>query len=135
MEHNLLCGDYTWNGKYLAVAGCDRNIYLYDQQTRELYRKMHSRGIKVSGHQNRIFVIKAHPSDENVLLTGSWDGSVKIYDIRVNGPVASLGGPLICGDSLDIYDDMIVTGSNRNKEEMITFSYSQRKRVHTWEFN
>lgn len=68
-------------------------------------------------------------------MTGSWDGSVKIYDTRVNGPVASLGGPIICGDSLDIYDDMIVTGSNRNKEEMIAFSFSQRKRVHTWEFN
>ena len=70
-----------------------------------------------------------------MLLTGSWDGAVKFYDIRIKAPVASLGGALLCGDSLDIYDDMIVTGSNRNREEMVAFSYSQRKKVHTWEFN
>lgn len=133
-DHNLLACDYTRDGKKLAVAGCDRNIYVYDQQTRELAATMHSRGIQISGHQNRVFVIKPHPNDANVLITGSWDGSIKIYDIRDKAPVGSIAGPLICGDSLDMYDDMIVTGSNRNREEIQTFSFSQRKRVHTFDF-
>lgn len=85
---------------------------------------MRGRDLKVPGHQNRIFSVKTHPDDCNVLATAGWDRSLKIYDIRAKGPVASIGGPTCSGDSLDIYDDMIVTGSYRNKEVMQIFSLS-----------
>ena len=68
---------------------------------------MRDRNRKVTGHINRIFCIKAHPDDPNILVSGGWDGMIKIYDIRDKGPVGSMGGTMVSGDSIDIYDDMI----------------------------
>lgn len=96
---------------------------------------MHSKGFKVPGHQNRIFGLRCHPENFNIVVSGGWDGSLKIYDLRDSSPVASIGGPQCSGDSIDLYDDMIVTGSTRNKEVMQMFSLSQMKLIHTWDFN
>lgn len=79
---------------------------------------LHGRGIKVSGHINRVYAIKGHPEDKNILVSSGWDGMLKIYDIRDKNPVASMGGSLVSGDSLDIFEDMIVAGSYRNKDVM-----------------
>lgn len=49
--------------------------------------------------------------------------------------MASIGGPVVSGDSLDIYDDMIVAGSNRNRDVMQIFSLSYRRIVHTFDFS
>ena len=49
---------------------------------------------------------------------------MKVYDLRAKTLVCSMGGPSIAGDSIDIYDDMIVTGSNRNNDVMQLFSLS-----------
>lgn len=46
-----------------------------------------------------------------------------------------MGGSLVSGDSLDIYDDMIVAGSYRNKDVMQVYSLSQRKRIHNFDYN
>ena len=79
---------------------------------------MHDRGFKIPGHGNRVFSVRCHPENFNIVVSGGWDGSVKIYDIRDKAPVGSIGGPQCSGDSLDIFDDMIVAGSARNKEVM-----------------
>ena len=134
-ENNLTALDYTRDGKKFCVGGRDRNVYVYDDHTRELITTMHSRGTKIWGHRNRIFCIKCHPDDENLVVSAGWDGAVKIYDIRDKAPVGSMRGPEISGDSLDIFEDLIVSGSYRNQEAMQIFSISQRKRVHTWEWN
>ena len=39
-----------------------------------------------------------------------------MYDLREGRTVASMYGPMISGDALDVHDDLIVAGSNRNKE-------------------
>jgi hypothetical protein len=50
------------------------------------------------------------------VLSGGWDRTIQIYDLREGRTVASIFGPQISGEALDAYDDMIVAGSNRNKE-------------------
>ena len=86
---------------------------------------MHTTSLKNVGHQNRIFGLKCNPNDENMVATAGWDRSLKIYDIRANKVVASIGGPLLVGDSLDILNDYIITGSNRNRDVMQIYSISQ----------
>ena len=132
--NNLNCADFTKDGRKLVVAGSDRFIYVYDEVNKRMEFKMQNRDLKTPGHQNRIFSVRCDPQDENVLMTAGWDRSVKIYDIRAKGPVASIGGPQISGDSLDVYDDMIVTGSTRNKEIMQVYSKSHQKLVHTFQY-
>lgn len=104
------------------TAGENRNVYVYDEKTYQLKAKMRDRHYKIPGHQNRIFSLKCHPDDANILVTAGWDRSIKIYDIRDKGPVASIGGSLCTGDGLDIFDDMVVCGSYRNKEVMQVYS-------------
>lgn len=41
---------------------------------------------------------------------------------------------MISGDALDVYDDLIVTGSNRNKEVVQIFSLSHRELIHSIEW-
>ena len=43
-ENNLTALDYTRDGKKFAVGGRDRNVYVYDDMTKELVTTMHSRG-------------------------------------------------------------------------------------------
>lgn len=96
---------------------------------------MHDRGFKVPGHKNRILAIRRHPENFNVIVSGGWDGSIKIYDLRDSAPIGTIGGPECSGDSIDLYDDMIVSGSSRNKDVMQMFSLSQMKKIYTWDYN
>jgi COMPASS component SWD3 len=34
------------------------------------------------GHSNRIFSVKFDKEEENLLISGGWDRSVKVWDIR-----------------------------------------------------
>ena len=87
---------------------------------------MYNNGFKMAGHNSLISCLKSHPTDPNILLTGGWDNTMKYYDIRARKPVCSLIlSGAISGDSIDIYDDMIVTGSHKgSKDCMQMFSLS-----------
>lgn len=53
-----------------------------------------------------------------MLLSGSWDNNVKIWDIRMGAAVRSIYGPYICGDALDIHDGYVLTGSWRADKQL-----------------
>lgn len=113
------------DGKKVVVGGKDRKLYVYDATSREFITTMHSNGFKVDGHINRIYCIRSHPEDNNVIASAGWDGMMKLYDIRKKKPFASLGQAQVSGDSIDMFDDMIVVGSYNHKNVMKTYSLSQ----------
>ena len=55
--------------------------------------------------------MKYNPDDPNMIVTGGWDYRIVIWDIREKMPVKSIYSPYICGDSIDICDDIILTAS------------------------
>jgi WD40 repeat protein len=113
-DNPLSCCDFTADGRHFLAAGYDRNVYLYDENTRQLKSKMGENSFKIPGHQNRIFCVKAVPDDYNLVVSGSWDRSLRIYDLRISKPVAMIGGPLISGsDAIDISGDQILVASYR----------------------
>lgn len=57
-----------------------------------------------------------------------------MYDLRTGTIVGGIFGPLISGDSLDVHEDMILTGSNRNKDVVQIFSLSKRTLIHNVEW-
>ena len=80
---------------------------------------MGANSIKIPGHQNRVFCVKASPDDFNVVVSGSWDRSLRIYDLRTAKPVGLIGGPLVSGsDAIDMAGDQILVSSYRNKEQL-----------------
>ena len=47
------------------------------------------------------------------MLSGGWDYRVIFWDLRETEkkPVKSIYGPLICGDGIDISEDIVLTSS------------------------
>ena len=80
MNH-LFCLDFNSTGTLLAVGGRDCHVRIYDETTKSLALTMKERG-DLPGHSNRIFCVKFNPIDTNILLSGGWDNTVQVYDIR-----------------------------------------------------
>lgn len=87
-----------------------------------------SQGSTTAGHSNRIFSMKFHPTDENVIISGGWDNTIQIWDLRVKHSVRGIYGPHIAGDALDIQGDEILTGSWRPDSPLELWDYASGKR-------
>jgi COMPASS component SWD3 len=136
-RNELYCIDYEPEGDYFAVGGKNGRVYIIDDETKKITNDMHE-GLKyISGHANRIFSCKFDANDRNCLVTGGWDRALYVHDLRTNGPVASIYGPLISGDSIDMLNGLILAGSHRGKEPLQVFDLGMRKMIYNidWEIS
>jgi WD40 repeat protein len=79
-----------------------------------------------------VFSVKFHPSEAgNVLVSGGWDNTVQIWDVRVGYSVRSIYGPHICGDSLDVAGDEILTGSWRPEDQLELWDFLSGRKIKT----
>ncbi len=46
-------------------------------------------------------------------MSAGWDHLIFLWDLRTGSPEKHIFGPLICGDSLDYNDNLILAGSWR----------------------
>ena len=120
----------------LATAGRDTHIRLYDETTKSLFLNLKEKG-DLPGHSNRIFCVKFNPIIPQVLVSGGWDNTIQIYDTREKGPVASLYGPHVCGDSIDFRNDgvTLLTGSYRQDDALQTWDLRTLKCTRTYEWD
>jgi COMPASS component SWD3 len=126
-ENSLYCLDYNKTGTAFACAGKDTAIRVYDDNTKSKVSELKSNIAKdIPGHSNRIFAVK-FTDDPNILVSGGWDFTVMIWDLRVESPVGFVYGPHISGESIDTTGDLMVTGSYKAKNVIETWSISQRK--------
>ena len=109
----LLTADYKQDGYNFLTAGCDGIVRTYDEQTRQEICLLEGGGSGLPGHTNRVFCAKYVAEDPNLIASGGWDQSIKIWDHRIGQCVRSIDGPNICGDSIDIHDGFILTGQYR----------------------
>ncbi len=130
-DNRVFALDYSACGDFFATAGTDRAVRVYEEGTKSLLvsleRGLGSRGS--DGHAQRIYSVRFHPSNANVLLSGGWDGVVHVWDTRVGRSVRRWEGPHICGDSLDIAEDAVVTGSWRERKGLQVWDLGSGKLV------
>eukprot|EP00924_Labyrinthula_sp_SR-Ha-C_P013881 maker-scaffold_5-augustus-gene-16.14-mRNA-1 protein AED:0.13 eAED:0.18 QI:0/0/0/1/0/0.33/3/0/575 len=118
-SNQVFCIDYRFDGKLFASAGKDKIVRVYDEATKQLVNKMETGTERVTpGHSNRVFSLKFNPDDPNTLISGGWDNTVQIWDLRVSRAVRSIFGPHICGDSVDLFNGTILTGSWRPDNQL-----------------
>lgn len=125
------------DGKKFASAGLDKIIRVYDYETQDevqvLQRDLLLDSSK-AGHSNRIFSIRYHKDRQYMLVSGGWDESVQIWDTRLEKCVQSVFGPNICGDSIDLYENMLLTGSWRTKDQLQIWDIRNGKCINTIEW-
>lgn len=88
---------------YFAAGGKDGIMRVYDEEKQELIGEMKSHDKDLPGHTNRIYSVKWSKSDPNMFVSGGWDSTLQIYDLRLKAPVSKISGPYLCGDGLDVF--------------------------------
>ena len=91
-------------------AGDKPSIEIFDEENMRLVHRFEK--WRHPTHTNKVFVARFFPQSEDLLYTGSWDRSVKFWDVRSDEITAQLGLTQICGDAVHMSDDAkyVVTG-------------------------
>ena len=82
-----------------------------------------------------MFSAKFCPEDPRIIVSAGWDNTLQIYDMREDGPVASLYGPHVCGDSVDMHKWICMTGSYRTSEQVELWDIRNHKKLKFLEWN
>lgn len=126
-ENQVYALDYNNDGTKFVTAGKDFAIRYYDEATKTLLLTLlggTSRAVDVAaGHSNRVFSTKFVTHDDNIIISGGWDNTIQIWDVRVGMSVRSIYGPHICGDALDIIGNEILAGSWRPDNQLEIFDF------------
>lgn len=122
-DNQVYAMDYNDDGTKYVTGGKDKIVRVYDEATKSIISRLQGDGFRYSsnespGHSNRIFSVKCVPGDDNMVLSGGWDNTVQFWDLRSNQAVRSIYGPHICGDSLDIVGNEVLTGSWRADHQL-----------------
>lgn len=109
---------------------------MYDEGTKSIKTELSGGFWQFPGHSNRIFALKFHPEDSNIILSAGWDSVIYFWDIRDKHSFASIYGPAVCGDSIDIKGGQVLTGSWRNKDQLELWDFGSRKKIQgiDWEY-
>ncbi len=130
--NQLYAVDYRDDGAMFATAGKDYAVRVYDEATKSILSTLAGGRITSAsspGHSNRVFSVKFAGIDPNILLSGGWDNTVQIWDLRCQLSVRSIFGPHICGDSLDMNRTDILTGSWRPEDPLETWDFGTGKLI------
>lgn len=98
-DNHIYAMDFNPDGTLLAVTGKDHKVRVYDETTKSLAFEMKELA-DLPGHSNRVFCVKFNKADPNMIVSGGWDNTIQIYDTRYRGPVKTIYGPHICGDTM-----------------------------------
>eukprot|EP00929_Paragymnodinium_shiwhaense_P057888 TRINITY_DN28993_c0_g1_i1.p1 TRINITY_DN28993_c0_g1~~TRINITY_DN28993_c0_g1_i1.p1 ORF type:complete len:461 (+),score=110.58 TRINITY_DN28993_c0_g1_i1:113-1495(+) len=131
-DNELFCLAFSPDAQSFAVGGKKREVHIYDFETKQLSATLSDGdGLKTGGHSNRIFGMTYHTSDSNIVLSGSWDKLLQVWDLRKSRPARTILGPYICGDAVDVSKDgkTVLTGSCRIKDQVQTWDFGTGKMV------
>ena len=160
--NQVLSLDFKPNGGQFVTTGSDFSLRIYDDErvggagsgiggTKDSSAKNgtepsgvsptltlnEGEGIGLTAHTARVQTVKW--VDENTILSGGWDGTIQVWDVRQPKPVRSMfGATIYCTDGLDVHPtnpSTIVTASGRDTEvarsgcALQVWDWAQGKRV------
>jgi WD40 repeat protein len=82
----VLDAAYSLNDTEIATGEGNGVVEFRDAQTAALVRK------SLSGHSESVSAVDFHPTDATRFLTGSWDGTAKIWNLQLGQALLTLTG-------------------------------------------
>lgn len=122
-ENPLNTIDINYDASKFATGGTDTEVKLYDVGKKSPPTILEGTPTAPK-HSNRIYALKFLKNDPNILLSAGWDNVIIIYiliklilihDLRMGHTAGFIFGPKVYSESLDIKDNIILTGSFREK--------------------
>jgi WD40 repeat protein len=115
----LLSLDYNSTGSLFAIGGDDKIIRVYDENMKIISHKYTEGTSYKIGHRGGINSVCFHKNDStgnysNIFASGGSDKRVIIYDTLSNKGIYTITGPVLCGDSIDMKDHILLTGNYGN---------------------
>ena len=116
--------DWSPDAASYAVGGSEKSIIGFDTKTQQKTFELKSeysfilkyikefRNRKF-GHGNNIFSIKYAPEGNGrILVSGDWDKTIMVWDVRTKLPTVTLSGPKPCSDNaIDIAGNYVLTAN------------------------
>ncbi|CAM9570081.1 unnamed protein product [Sphacelaria rigidula] len=125
----VLCCAYAANGDNFAVGASDGIVRIYtDDGNKALMAELKPGLGRGSGHSSRVFSVKFHPQNSNILVSGGWDNCVHVWDVARRETTQTLFGPHVCGDAVGVVNRTILTGSWRDEAQLETWNMDTGKR-------
>lgn len=72
------------------------------------------------------------PTTCQLLVSGGWDRTLQVWDLRLARSVRSFFGPYICGDALDMRGGVLVTGSWRHANPLQLWDFGSGRLLTNW---
>eukprot|EP00128_Syssomonas_multiformis_P010931 Colp12_sorted_trinity150504_noHs@35996 len=134
-ENEIHAIDYLCDGSKFLTGGKDMYIRCYDYETGRVLGTYHPGEHTELGHNSRIFSIRSHNESPNIFVSGGWDRSLKVWDVRAKHVVRLVRGPHICGDSVDLKGNMMLTGSWSARDSLQLWDFRSSNLLQTIELN
>ncbi|ORZ33167.1 WD40-repeat-containing domain protein [Catenaria anguillulae PL171] len=131
-DNQIFAVDFSPLAPVVATAGSDTVIRVYDDRdgipTHGKLVQSLSAGTEglSAGHSNRIFCLRWHTRNPNLLISGGWDSTIQIWDRAKGCSIRSIFRPHVTGDALD-WDEAglkILAGSRARDEGAALNLYS-----------
>lgn len=110
--------DMEYKNQVLATGGVDHHVRIYDLETNKQKLIFNKSEEDEPSHWNRVYSIKFDPYDPQVIYSGGWDKMVSLMDLRTGTPVAHINGPYVSGDTVDVRNNLVLTGSYRVEDPL-----------------
>lgn len=107
--------DINCDGTKFATGGFDTEVKVYDLGKRTPPTILEGFEGGAPKHSNRVYGIKFYKDNPNLLISSGWDQLILFWDLRVKHTTGYLFGAKIYGDSMDIKNNVLLTGSWREK--------------------
>ena len=135
--------DVRADGATFATAGRDGGVRVYDERTGRCATRLAGGtdagdDASFSGHADRVFGLRYLASTADVLVSGGWDNTLRVWDARVadGRSVSTLRGPQVCGDAVDVEPEgtgLDGSGGGDMNNRVLVASWRDRDAVQVWD--
>lgn len=118
-KNEVLCIDVSPAGTHFSTCGSDGIVRLYSMEKRVMLNQLkhtpYDQGV-VTGHTDRLYATKFFNDD--IVISSGWDNLTLAWDLRTGKPCREIFGTKLSGECLAVYDNILITGSNRAEDQL-----------------